>query len=363
MENKNYVDTMNKELLTYLEKAHEGDNIICSPYSLYILLALAMNAANGNSKAELLKALGFDSEEAANAFVKDMENEITSKGAVKVSSANGVIVKDSLYNHLEKPFLKIAKSIFAAEIIKGGSDMVAKINSFVAKKTHGMIEKILEDAPDNLSACLLNAVAFEAKWDTPYEESSIYEEFFTECNGEEKGVPMLHSDENGLVDTDCFEGFIKPYLGGEYEFMALLPKKEGKEALKEALKDISFSKLYEEALPCVIAASFPEFEVKLNEELSDFLQSIGIKDIFTGAADFSALTKNEPMYASSVVQNAFIKVNREGTKAAAATAMTMLRCSLLPEEKREIRIDRPFIYAIMNADTGLPVFTGVINTL
>ncbi len=363
MDTKTAFNTLSTNFLTYLSDVKKGDDIICSPYSLCVCLAIAMNATDGNSKKELLSALGFENEGEANAAMEALEKTMKSKGAVKVSSANGVIVKDSLANYLEKPFLKKTKSIFAAEIIKGGRDMVAKINSFVAKKTGGMIERILDDSPDNLSACLINAVAFEAKWETPFEEDNVYEEIFTDCNGTEKPVNMLHSDENGLVDTDTFEGFIKPYLGGEFELMALLPKKTGADAMKEAVSLADFSKLYEEALPYGVSAVFPEFEVKINEELSDFCKSIGIKDIFTGAADFSALTKKEPMYASSVIQNAFIKVNREGTKAAAATAMTMLRCSLMPEERRTVRLDRPFIYAIMNAETGLPVFTGIINTL
>jgi len=227
-----------------------------------------------------------------------------------------------------------------------------------------MIEKIADENMRNMLACLMNAICFEVEWAEKYEEDDITEgDEFTNADGSTSEVTMLRSEEPYYIENDMFTGFIKPYKGLEYSFMALLPKDESAESLKASLSSTDFSKLFDSKQDFDVNVTMPEFKYDFSDDLTEYLESLGILKIFSTSADFSPMT-DEWLKADGIIHKAHIELDRKGTKAAAASAMVMIT-GFAPDFARikYVRLDRPFIYAIMHNDSGLPVFTGIVNKL
>lgn len=364
---KKYSELGKKLLINAYEK-NEGENIVCSPFSFYMLLGIALNAVRGKCQKEIKDVLTDDAEASVvTEYICKLEKNIAQVyDGGKLTSSNGICIKKDLYEGILKEFRELMKETFDVEIFAAGSDMVEKINAWVNEKTNGMIPKLLEQAPTDLRAVLMNAISFEAKWETIYEEDDVEEESeFTNYDGSISEVTMLRSDEEDYIEDDFYTGFVKNYKGGKYAFMALLPKKKkAKTFWKRAIEQTDFKAYYDNRFYAEVVARIPEFEIATDMELTGFCQSIGIKSIFNPDADFSGMTTQEPLMVSSVLQKAVIKVDRVGTKAAAVSAMyVVVGCAPDFDNIKYVELDRPFVYAVVDRESGLPVFSGVVNKL
>lgn len=365
---KNYIDISNK-LLNHMHSENETDNVVCSPFSLYMLLGIALNATSGKTGEELLSALadGLSVEEltaAMAAMRTDFTGAMSGKDC-KLKSSNAICVKEDLYDDIHESFQKLVEDVFRAEIFKAGSDMVPRVNAWVKEKTDGMIPRLIEQDMPGARAVLMNAIAFDAKWETKYEADDICEDGeFTNVDGSKSKATMLDSNESEYIEDEYYKGFVKNYKGGRYALMALLPRKKKNSFFDKALEHIDFKAYYDGRRRERVHATMPEFKIETSAELTALCRNLGIESIFTNQSDFSNLTDKEPLKVDSILQKAFISVDRSGTKAAATTAMLLVAgCIPMLEEIKEVVLNRPFVYAIVNRENGLPVLTGVVNRL
>jgi len=169
---------------------------------------------------------------------------------------------------------------------------------------------------------------------------------------------MMSSSEYGYIKNEKLQGFVKPYKGNRYSFMALLPKKIFYDELLDCLKDLDFSKLFKEKQNTEVKVDMPEFKHDFSKNLTEHLEKLGMEKIFTPSADFSPMT-DEWVKAEDIIHKAHIEVDRKGTRAAAVSAMFVFTGCAIDFSIPYIRLDRPFIYAIINNETGLPVFAGI----
>lgn len=366
-----YYLNLARELLKASCAENGQRNVIVSPFSLYVLLVLAMNATAGQSQKEIKEVVAKDY------TIKNLTDRIRSfqkdacmqmKGG-KLASSNGICVEASIFDKILPEFKEGTGKALDAEFFSGGDNAVQRINDWVKIKTDGMIEKLLDDTPISFKACLMNAIAFEAKWLEPYEKYDIKENRdFTNVDGSMSKVTMLSSDEQGYIEDEFFTGFVKPYKGGKYELMCLLPnKKKSQTFFNRAIENIDFQKYYM-SLDHQYETSvlMPEFEYSTESELKELCMKQGIHEIFTPSGNFGGMLKAEagPIMVDSILQKAYIKVNREGTKAAAVTGMVCAAgCAPEFDRFKYVTLDRPFVYAIMEKGTKLPVFVGVVNKL
>ena len=219
-----------------------------------------------------------------------------------------------------------------------------------------MIKNAAGDSLKNVVACLMNAAAFEAEWEELYEKDYIYEEEFHNEDGRVVNVDMLHSKEYGWIEDKHLTGFIKPYKDEKYAFMALLPD-EGV-SMKKVIKKLDFTGLFSNAEDEKVTVTMPEYKYDFGQDLTEICKELGIRSAFTPGADFSPMS-TEWLRLDSIIHKAHIEVDRHGTKAAAVT-MGMVMCGCAPMMKQRIVIlDRPFIYAIMDTETKLPIFAGI----
>ncbi len=354
---------------TVMKDLENGKNTLVSPESVLFALGMTSNGAKGDTLKQMQKVLCKDLD--TDTFNKNMNKLMTSAQSssdFKFSIANSVWVKDMQGMTLTEQFARSCKQMYNAEMFKApfNDETLKQMNNWVNEKTDKMIPKIIDEFGDDTAAVLLNCIAFDAKWEKPYEKKDVVENReFNLQSGKTVNCSMMHSEEKLYVSDDKSQGFIKNYKGGKYAFMAILPNEDV--SLSDYVKSMtaqSFAKMYAgKTTQYQVFASVPKFKYDYSAKLNDTLKQMGITDAFDGEkADFSGMTEQQKLFISNVLHKTHIELDEEGTKAAAATAVTMDVSGALPakEDIKEIRLDRPFAYAIMDTQTGLPVFMGTV---
>ena len=159
---------------------------------------------------------------------------------------------------------------------------------------------------------------------------------------------------------------MKPYYGGDYSFAAVLPKGDASaDELAASLDGQALADMLTKTQPATVVTTMPKFESDYSNSLVDALKAMGVTDAFEAKkADFSGMGKlrnGMPVFVSDVLHKTTICVTERGTRAAAVSAVEMAAGAALPE--REIVLDRPFVYMIVDNATRLPIFLGVMNRM
>lgn len=188
----------------------------------------------------------------------------------------------------------------------------------------------------------------------------------TRADGSSAEIDLMTSQEDGFLENEEFEGFLRPYEDFAYDLVVLLPK-EGK-TLDEAIASLdgtSLRRILTSPAEAIVHAAIPPFSIESEWNLNDSLQALGMTDAFDSAADFSAMTgSNNSLMISSVIQKAKIDVDAQGTKAGAATAVMVNESAMVVEiEEKTVTCDRPFLYMIVDAKDKVPVFIGTVENL
>ena len=171
---------------------------------------------------------------------------------------------------------------------------------------------------------------------------------------------MLNSMEDGYIENDFFTGFLKPYKDEKYAFMALLPKKKSSLFMLRGIKQIDYSRLFNEVKKGIVHVTMPEFKYDFGENLTELCKKWEINTLFTSDSDFSPMSSKRLMM-DSIIHKAHIEVDRNGTKAAAATIACVAAGCAPNVEIKAVRLDRPFVYAILDTETGVPIFAGLFS--
>ena len=346
-------------LRRYVPDSEPKKNLVFSPYSILTLLYMAADATAGTTRDEILSAaagnLSLDE-------VRRMQAALTEaiSGSKELLSSNAVCVQEKLKDTINPAYPETLRKYFSGELFSS-SDMITDVNAWVREKTNDMIDGILDETMEGILLCLANAVAFQADWERQYDEEDIYDERFVNADGTSVSLPMLHSTEEAYVEDDAFTGFVKPYRDGRFSFMALLPKDESYDGLVQASASVDFSALYQTWQSSDVHVFMPEFTCDFKDNLTDFCKGLGIREAFSGAADFSPLS-SAWLKADALLHKAHIEVDRKGTKAAAVSAMVITKGCFMPGDFREyktVELNRPYIYAIIHNETAIPVFVGM----
>ena len=322
-------------------------------------LALVQNGAEGETLAQLELALGGLNRDALNKYMRAYCDFLSAGDELKI--ANSVWTDSSA--EAKRAFLQKAVDSYSAQLFSAPlSDpkTVESINSWVKKNTDGMIPKIIENADRDAVMMLINAIAFDAKWETPYKRSDIEKLEFTSYSGGKKKTEFMCSTENVYLKDGGTVGFMKPYKNGRFAFAALLPNEDvsiddyiASLSGEKLMKIFSSAKKNEE-----VDVKMPKFKAEYSTQLIDTLKKMGVKDAFDSkTADFSSLIENRDAYIATVVHKTFIEVDENGTRAAASTLVGADTMSLM--EPYSVYLNRPFVYMIVDTETNLPLFIGV----
>ena len=346
----------------------EGENTLISPLSVLYALAMTANGADGETLAQMEQVLGMDVDNLNSYMLAYLELLPESKD-YKMSLANSIWFKDDPNFAVEQSFLQTNADYYGAGAYKAAFDEGTRndINNWVKEHTDGMIPEIIDEIPDEAIMYLVNALAFDAKWADEYEEHQIREGRFTMEDGTRQDVDMMHSEEYTYLEDDLATGFIKYYKDRKYAFVAMLPN-EGVSVSQyvDSLTGEHLRELLNNPQDLTVFASIPKFETEYDIEMSEVLQEMGMTDAFDWrVADFSRLgTYNVDgmnICISRVLHKTFISVSEQGTRAGAATAVEMVAEGAMEiVEFKEVVLDRPFVYMLIDCETNLPFFIGTM---
>ncbi len=347
-----------------LQKADSGQkNALLSNVSVVCALAMAVNGAEGETKMQLEKTLGLSSEE-LNRFMEYYLEKIEEKENGTLHIANSIWYREDDIE-IEKDFAKKAEKIYRAEVRKAEFDdsTAIEISNWVSDETKNMIPTIIDKVGEQDMMYLINALAFEGEWDEPY--SKYTEGRFMKEEGESKLCDFMSGMESLYIEDENAIGFIKFYKNKEYAFVALLPV-EGLSvtAYLEKLNGECLMSMVSNPTEVIVVTKMPKFEYECNTELKMILTDMGIKDLFSPSQASLAkmgTMEEDNLYIDEVIHKTFISVNLKGTKASASTRMAGYATGgISTEEVKDVILDRPFVYMLIDCDTNLPFFMGTV---
>ena len=355
------------KLLQKVMKAGAGDNILISPDSILTALSMVENGAGGATLRQFKKALGGISAGKYSQYLSTLNRRLSKSKQVTYQIANSIWYKKNSIN-LKKKYLQKIVNYYNAEVYAApfSSKTVKDINKWCYNHTKGKIPSIIDRITPDMETAILNAVYFKGAWAEPYVDTVKRD--FTKEDGSKKKVSMLEGRETTYLEVNGGEGFVKPYQGGDFAFMGILPPENTTvDAFAAELKGTDLVKAYRKRLDAnvIVRTRMPEFKYDYTIPLKTPLNRMGIRDAFTSAADFSGMSKKR-MCIDQILHKTYIDLNKEGTEAAAVTAVMMKSSSIkpiAPPVEKTVYLDRPFLYGIIDTDTGIPLFLGVIHKI
>ena len=352
-------------------------SIICSPLSITYVLSMVNDAATGTTEQELEQTLGFHKGgiQAVNDYCKNLIDNLPHVDEkVQLDIANAIFVNDKY--QLKKQFQQDMANYYdaKAEALDFSSpSTLDRINGWCDEKTRGMIPTILERVDPRTVSYLLNAIYFKAEWASMFEKNETREEVFTTPDGETR-VPLMHQNVYmNYLRNDIYAAVSIPYGNGQWMMTVMLPE-DGK-TTDDVISSLAASgwstdflkNPLREARRYAVDLKLPRFETAFDTDdaggLIELLMGMGIRRAFDGnSAEIPNMCENGNLYISMMKQKAKIKVNEEGSEAAAVTIAGLNFSSAVADTqeppKATFHANRPFVYLIHEQSSGVILFVG-----
>jgi serine protease inhibitor len=360
-------------------RARDG-NLVYSPYSISLALAMTYAGARGETESQMAQTMHFLPQDKLHSALNALDLELAKRGETQSKDVTPLQlnIANAVWAEQTFPFLKdyldlIAQNYGAgiqlADFINQSESVRKEINGWVSKKTNDKIQDLIPAGVLNPSTrmVLVNAIYFKADWIYQFEPKDTHDAPFHLLDGSDVQVKMMSQSLSGVsyVQGNGYQAIELPYQGQSAAMDIILPD-EGKFSEFESTFD---AKKLDQILAGMqptngIELGLPKFNFTAEFDLKDRLTSMGMTDAFDpDRADFSGMTGKKELYINTVLHKAFVAVDEKGTEAAAATAVIMEPASaMLPGVT--MTIDRPFIFVIRDLPSGQILFIGrVLNPL
>ena len=346
-----------------VNKATDEENFCISPAGALWALSMPANGAAGTTADEMYATMGnpaaTENRSGYNSLQRSNIDAMRKSKSTIVKIANSIWANNKI--KVKEEFKAVNSAFYQAAVKSVPFNKATEndINNWCSEQTDGKINSIVKELPPSTQMVLVNAIYFKAGWADPFKKEDTKKATFTKSNGKTMKVDMMQQTRRALYHEDDFmQATEKPFIGKEYSMLLILPR-EGVtfESIAERLAQGHESALdkWEE---CMLTLSMPKFKSEFGTSLKPMLADMGIKDAFTENADFSGISKT-PLLIDDVLQKTYIAVDEEGAEAAAVTAVQMAMMSAFrPVEKKEMTLNRPFIYAIKDNRNGEILFMG-----
>ncbi len=363
-------------------------SILISPLSVCFALAMAANGAREETLVQMEDVLGLsvsDLNEFVSAWndliesdsklqeLRDIQYSAVSAGKKRLAStsietANSAWLKNDQGLRVNNDFLDVIQNVYDGELFKAAFDdsTVKEINSWIEENTDGMIKNMIDTISDTAKFFLINTLLFEGKWNETFSKEDVTDDIFTTYAGEEKEMTFMNGSADKYLEDGRAVGIKKHYSSLQYSFAAIMPK-EGI-GIDEYLSGIDAKELENILYPVVdrnaiIDLSMPKYSSEYYVKMKNVLRNMGMTDVFDSeSADLSALGTyyDINLYVDDVLHKTYIEVDEEGTRAGAASAVIGL-CGGIPQERIEVKLNRPFIYMIIDESSRIPLFIGTFE--
>jgi serpin B len=355
-------------LFTREVSSRGGDNVFVSPVSVALCLGMAYNGAGGSTASEMAALLGAAGTDIT-AF--DSANGTLIAGLSETGAGITLSIANSLWLRegfpFRKEFVSRTEKYFGAGVFKLST--AREINLWVEERTARMIPSIIDSVDPADVAILVNAIYFKGEWAVEFDLEDTAEMPFHSPGGDKTVQMMKRTGDLLCHENELFQAVRLPYgkadAGGGTSMIVLLPT-AGRtlDALMDKLTPESWSAWSSSLSKRDGTIELPRFRAEYFSKLNTTLSAMGMKEAFRQSADFSNLCECGPgdVYISDVFHKAVVEVNEKGTEAAAATSVTIRLTSAMPAvDPFHMVVDRPFLIAVVDDDTGLILFMGAIS--
>ena len=357
-----------------LRAATRGDeNAVLSPTSIALALAMARPGARGETASQIDTVLHQVAADGNASWLNALDAALatrtgTFKDTAGKDSSVTLRIANEPFAQLDEAwnpdYLNALASRFGAGVrlvdYKSAAEAARRaINAWVGDQTEQRIPELLQQGViDNLTRLVLvNAIYLKAAWKFPFTESLTAPASFTRLDGSTLQVPTMHATERlQYASGSGWQAVELPYVGDQLALTIIVP--DDLAAYQATLDGASFAAMTSALSVREVDLSLPKFGIETKTDLSAVLAQMGMPLAFSpGSADFSGMTGQEPLFISAVVHQANIDVDEIGTTASAATAVAMA-ASAAPGDMVTLKVDRPFLFALRDLQTGAVLFLG-----
>lgn len=356
--------------------AEATGNVIASPFSMAIAVSMALQGAKGGTEEGIRRALRLsrvppqdlnDAFRALFVYLNHLDPEV----ALKI--ANAIFVNPAMTVRPE--FQEMIGRVYGGRVDR--LPEVGEVNRWISERTDGKITKMLDRIDPLVAALLINAIAFKAKWTNPFPMDNTSRRDFMRGTGTRVSVPMMsHGQFARYTERDGWQFLWLPYSNERLGMLlALPPPVRAAVGTSPRLNGREWARIssdLQQVRPRKGLVVIPKFDAKFGARPNDWLKEMGMTDAYDDVrADFSGMVESAPgyrpgdpaannVYISDVLHRARISVNEEGTEATATTVVEM-EFNGMPDYDFEFVANRPFLYAVQDSATHLPLFVGWVD--
>lgn len=351
----------------------ETENLCFSPYSIEAVLGMAAEGAEGATLEEIERVMQTDD---LDAFTSDfsVSRQKLESDAMDIRIANSVWYQKNLSyaGNFETDYLPTLKNDYAADCYPedlSDASLIQTMNDWIADATNQKITNLVSEVPDDAVMLLFNAVYFNAEWAIPFPKESTYAETFYGSAGEQQ-VSFMHMSDQYFkyYEYKGIRMLRMRYKDSDMAMDILIPADETADvtALYNALSDEEKQELYDglsDAEEISIAAlALPRFTFESDSmPLNEYLADLGMSKAFTGAAEFSKIS--DEVCISDIIHKTYIRVDENGTEAAAVTEAIMNLTALPAGDPVTFEVTMPFMYYISDTSDDTILFMGRMNQI
>lgn len=347
-----------------------GGNLFFSPYSISTALAMTWAGARGETEKQMAEVLHFTLPQnrlhPAFGALENRLNAAGKKGGYELNVASALWGQRG-YDFLQE-FLELTRKNYGAglrdvDFAKKTEKTRRTINAWVEKQTKDKIKELIKPGVlDSLTRLVLtNAIYFKGDWAIQFDKKDTRDAPFTVTPGQKVKVPMMYLKADFKYWADSRLQVLElPYKSDELGMVVLLPRKiDGLAELEKSLTSKNLEQWLAKLQKQEVVVYLPRFKLLSEFSMAELLGAMGMKDAFSAEADFSAMTGKKELFISAVLHKAFVKVNEEGTEAAAATGVAMRLTAV--RRTPVFRADHPFVFMIKDNRSGSILFMGRVT--
>ncbi len=354
------------KLFREIARTQQDSNIFISPLSISMALAMTWNGAAGATEEAMRNTLEFgdmSSQEINESFRSLIQLLTNLDPDVQFQIANSIWYR--LGFNVEKDFIDVNRTYFNAEVRSLDFSLpsaVDVINSWVNENTNGKIKEIIKRIDRETVMFLINAIYFKGTWTYQFDKELTEDDWFIKPDSSQ--IPcklMCQEGDFQYFETDDFQAVDLPYGNGRFSMTVILPKPDKS---VDSLIAVMTSENWAEWIGSFKKEHgtllLPRFKLEYEIKLNDMLKSLGMEVAFdSNRADFTRINKEGELYISKVTHKTFVKVDEEGTEAAAVTAVTLGTTSIGPHGFY-MKLNRPFLFVIRENSSNTILFIGKI---
>ena len=355
------------ELFRLIDDEEDADkNLMISPLSVSIALAMAYNGAEGNTQEqmeEMLHKVGLTPDEINQSYKYLVEALESRDSKVELAIANSIFYHQDYT--IKDEFISTNKSYYDAEVealnFRDEAATLARVNGWVKENTRDKIEKIIEFVSPAHVMYLINAIYFNGEWTYQFDKDNTTDQVFFLDDQNDIDVPTMMIEETfPYINTEKFELLEMPYGSEKYSMLIFLPHESY--STGDVIEEISPEKLDDwinNMADWEKKVFLPKMEFAYENSLVDNLKALGMTDAFNAQiSNFRGITDDTDLFISDVKHKSYIKVDERGTEAAAVTGIVFETTSIQPG--KIFAVDHPFVFAIREKDTNAILFIGKV---